>query len=215
MPTSRHLMLIPSLACPASCAYCFGPHAGGPPMGRAILEAVARWQSASDDSATLEITFHGGEPLVPGIDFYRMALPLLREGLAPRRVRFAVQSNLWLLTDDLCDLFREYSVSLGTSLDGPEPINDAQRGRGYFRRTMAGIERARAHGLSAGCICTFTAQSAPRAGEIFDFFVREGLDFSLHAALPALTYPLRPLPLPKLGEGGGWGWARVYHTQPT
>ncbi len=182
-------MLVPSLVCPASCAYCFGPHTGGSPLRQETLAAIVRWQQALGEQDTLEITFHGGEPLVPGVKFYRMALPLLREGLAPRRVRFAIQSNLWLLTDELCELFRDYGVSLGTSLDGPEPINDAQRGQGYFQRTLAGIERARAHGLEVGCICTFTARSVPQAGAIFDFFVRQGLNFSIHAALPSLRYP--------------------------
>jgi uncharacterized protein len=147
---SRHLMLVPSLACPASCAYCFGPHAGGSSMRRDTVQAVVRWQNALADKDALEITFHGGEPLVPGIQFYQMALPLLHEGLVSRRVRFAMQSNLWLLTDELCSLFREYGVSLGTSLDGPEHINDAQRGQGYFKRTMASIERARAQSINVG-----------------------------------------------------------------
>jgi uncharacterized protein len=198
---SRHLMLVPSLACPASCAYCFGPHAGGPSMRQETVEAVVRWQNSLGDKDALEITFHGGEPLVPGIQFYRMALPLLREGLALRRARFAMQSNLWLLTDDLCDLLREYGVSIGTSLDGPEPINDAQRGQGYFARTMASIERARAHGINVGCICTFTTQSVPHAGEIFDFFVREGLNFTVHAAVPSLRYP----------DAGGWTLSTETH----
>ena len=137
----------------------------------------------------LEITFHGGEPLLPGAGFYHVALPLLRDQLSSRQVGFAMQSNLWLLTDELCDLFCEYEVSIGTSLDGPERINDDQRGEGYYRRTMAGIERARKHGISIGCICTFTAQSAAHIEEIFDFFVREGLDFSIHAAVPSVQYP--------------------------
>jgi uncharacterized protein len=157
-------------------------------MRRETVEAIVRWQRALDDQP-LEITFHGGEPLVPGIDFYRMALPRLREGFSPRMVRFAMQSNLWLLTDELADLLHEYKVSCGTSLDGPESINDAQRGTGYFRRTMDGIERARAHGLDVGCICTFTAQSLPHIQEILSFFISEGLNFSLHAALPALSPP--------------------------
>ena len=155
-------------------------------MSLATVEAVARWQNTLSSNDALDITFHGGEPLVPGAQFYRMALPLLRQELALRRVQFAMQSNLWLLTDELCDLLREYGVSLGTSLDGPESINDAQRGRGYFRRTMAGIERARAHGLNVGCICTFTNGSARHYGEIFDFFVREGLSFTVHEAVPVL-----------------------------
>jgi uncharacterized protein len=192
-----HLMLVPTLACPANCAYCFGPHAGGPTMRRETLEAVVEWQRAwltgadapGRDPGTIEITFHGGEPLVPGLDWYRLALPLLRDGLPPRRVRFAVQSNLWLLTDELCELFREYGVSLGTSLDGPEAINDSQRGPGYFAKTMAGIGRARAHGIEVGAICTFTAQSIRHAPEIFDFFVGERLNFSVHAAVPSIGQP--------------------------
>jgi uncharacterized protein len=189
---SRHLMLVPSLACPAGCSYCFGPHAGTGTMARETLEAVVGWQAGcfgQTPANRLEITFHGGEPLVPGAAWYRTTLPLLRDGLAPRKVRFAIQTNLWLLTDELCELFREHRVAIGTSLDGPEEINDAQRGRGYFARTMAGIERARTHGLDVGCICTFTAQTAPRADEIFDFFLAEGLSFSVHAALPSLRYP--------------------------
>jgi uncharacterized protein len=105
---SAHLMLVPSLACPAGCEYCFGPHTGDAMMSRETLEAVVAWQRAldgeigtgnpvgEDDSAqsgkrAIELTFHGGEPLVPGASWYRHALPLLRRGLAPRRVRFAIQ----------------------------------------------------------------------------------------------------------------------------
>jgi uncharacterized protein len=186
---SQHLMLIPSLSCPASCSYCFGPQDGGQPMPQETVEAIVRWQNEFEAGDTLEITFHGGEPLLPGAGFYHMALPLLRDQLSSRQVGFAMQSNLWLLTDELCDLFCEYEVSIGTSLDGPEHVNDDQRGEGYFRRTMAGIERARKHGISVGCICTFTAQSAAHIEETFDFFVREGLDFSIHAALPSVQHP--------------------------
>lgn len=157
-------------------------------MRREEVEAVVSWQRALDTDLPLEVTFHGGEPLLPGAEFYRVVLPLLREGLAPRTLKFAVQSNLWLLTDELCTLFRDYRVSVGTSLDGPESITDSQRGRGYFSRTMAGIERARARGIRVGCICTFTAQSKSRTSEIFDFFVREALDFTIHAALPSLRH---------------------------
>ena len=162
-------------------------------MSRDTVGAVVGWQrqlaAESGQTGALEITFHGGEPLLPGAAFYRMALPLLRDGLAPRTVRFAVQSNLWLLTDELADLFSAYGVQVGTSLDGPAHINDAQRGDGYFAKTMAGVEKARDHGLDPGVVCTFTAESARRAGEVFDFFVGAGLDFGVHAALPSARYP--------------------------
>jgi uncharacterized protein len=187
--SASHLILLPTLACPASCSYCFGPHANGGSMTRETLEAVVRWKQQNDNGRPLEITFHGGEPLVPGAAFYRMALPLLRTGLAPRPVHFALQSNLWLLDDQLGELFQEYRVSLGTSLDGPEAINDAQRGAGYYQKTMRGIKRAHQHGLNAGCICTFTTQSARQVSEVFEFFLQEGMGFSAHAAVRPFGHP--------------------------
>ena len=152
-------------------------------MAKETLEAAIRWQVKVGNHRPLDITFHGGEPLVPGVSFYQMALPLLRNQLSPRQVRFSVQSNLWLLSDEICELFRQYQVAIGTSLDGPESVNDAQRGNGYFRKTMAGIKRARAYRLSVGCICTFTNQTVEKAEEIFEFFLKEKLGFSIHAAL--------------------------------
>ena len=100
-----------------------------------------------------------------------------------------MQSNLWLLTEELCHIFRQYGVSIGTSLDGPEHINDAQRGNGYFRRTMERIHLARNIGISIGCICTFSQQSLPHIHEIFDFFAYEGLNFTIHETVPSLRYP--------------------------
>jgi len=51
-------------------------------MSPATLEATARWARTLGDGGELHITFHGGEPLLPGVRFYRQALPLLRDGLA-------------------------------------------------------------------------------------------------------------------------------------
>ena len=52
-------MLIPSLTCPASCAYCFGPNEGGPPMCCELIEAVAQWLNALDDDNPREAQARG------------------------------------------------------------------------------------------------------------------------------------------------------------
>lgn len=192
----HHLLLLPTLACPANCDYCFGPRAGGPRMTPATLEAVASWLASVRGEDTWHITFHGGEPLAAGASFFEMAIPLLRDAVAPASVSFAMQSNLWMLSDDLCALFKNYGVVIGTSLDGPEWINDAQRGKGYYRRTAEGIRRARASGLEPGCICTFTSQSARRAEEVLSFFAELHLDWNVHAALPAFGRPAHARSLP-------------------
>ncbi len=114
-----------------------------------IFDAALDWITATTPpDKSLELTFHGGEPLIAGHAWYRSNLPLLRNHFGDR-LNLGIQSNLWLLDDDYCDLFREYRVAIGTSLDGPESITDAQRGTGYFARAMAGIETARRHGLGS------------------------------------------------------------------
>ncbi len=187
-----HLMLVPSTTCPAACRYCFATH-GTAAADTQTTAQVARWiRQLSDATKPPDITFHGGEPLAAGYDYFAGALPLLRDTLGPR-LRLSIQSNLWLLTEPLCELFAEHGVSIGTSLDGPEAVCDAQRGAGYSARTTAGIALARLHGLDVGCICTFTRQSAPRALEILDFFTDAGLSFSIHAAVPPLAANGGPL----------------------
>lgn len=154
------------------------------------LDATVQWAaetlSINTQDHKLVVVFHGGEPLLAGTTFYRWALPRLRKMFRYQQLRLNVQSNLWLLTEEFCELFTEYNVSVGTSLDGPKAITDAQRGTGYFRRTMAGIELARCYGLAVSCICTFTRQSATCASDIFNFFASEGLDITIHGAVPPL-----------------------------
>jgi uncharacterized protein len=165
-----HFMLVPSLACPARCSYCFGPHEG-PTMSAETMEASLDFiERISNETRQrkVKVTFHGGEPLRAGYAIWKQALDGLRCRLGPRRYEVALQSNLWLLDDEFCRLFAEHKVDIGTSLDGPEDITDSQRGEGYFTRTMDGIRRARRHGMSVGCIATFTPLSVPRWRDVFD-----------------------------------------------
>jgi uncharacterized protein len=178
-------MIISALACQAQCSYCFGPNRG-PIMQQEVFDASVDWiASYGRADERVEITFHGGEPLLAGKEWYKKNLPILQlrfEG----RLKLSIQSNLWLLDDEFCSLFKEFGVSIGASLDGPEMINDAQRGKGYFARTMAGIEAARRNGLILGVICTFTHLSAPHYREVFEFFASQGLSFSVHEAVSTL-----------------------------
>jgi uncharacterized protein len=184
-PRRRHLMILPSLACQAQCSYCFGPNRG-PAMSLPVFDATVDWIEATQaPGQPLDLTFHGGEPLLVGPAWYRHALPALSRRFGDR-LHMSVQSNLWLLDDELAALLAGHGVSLGTSLDGPEAITDAQRGPSYFSRTMAGVAMARRHGLNPGVICTFTRRSAPHYRQVFDFFHDEGLSFSVHEAVACL-----------------------------
>jgi len=149
-----------------------------------VRDVVVWLKEYRDDRVTF--TFHGGEPLLAGPGFYREALPLLSEGLRHLKPEFAMQSNLWLLTPELAQILANYRIPIGSSIDGPKEINDSQRGKGYFEKTMRGYEIANAHGLSVRFICTFTSKSVKSREEIFRFFLENGLTLKLHPALPSL-----------------------------
>jgi len=178
-------MLIPTLGCPSKCSYCWSSEEGSPVMSMDTIRDVVAWlKDFRTDRVTF--TFHGGEPLLAGADFYREALPLLAEGLHSLNPEFAMQTNLWRMTSEIAQILAEYHVPIGSSVDGPEPITDSQRGQGYFEKTMRGYAIAKAHGLDVRFICTFTNKSVKYRQEIFDFFLRNGFTLKLHPALPSL-----------------------------
>ena len=180
-----HVMLIPTLGCPSNCSYCWSSEEDSPVMSIETIEEVVKWLK-NFRKEPVTFTFHGGEPLLAGPDFYRKALALLAEGLGHQKIAFALQTNLWKMTPELAQILAEYNIPIGSSLDGPKEINDLQRGDGYFEKTIQGCEIARDNGLKVSFICTFTSQSVNSKEDIFNFFLENGLTLKLHPALPSL-----------------------------
>jgi uncharacterized protein len=133
--------------------------------------------------------FHGGEPLLAGLDWYRQSLALIREKFG-HNVELNVQSNIWLLSQEWIDLFGEYGVSISTSLDGPKEICDSQRGEGYFEKTMKGIRLLKENGRNVSVIATLGRSniSPEKCRQMFRFFLDEGIRFSLHGAVPSMGH---------------------------
>ena len=123
----------------------------------------------------VHVTLHGGEPLAAGHDVIEALLSGLHERFRTMGLDVGMQSNLWLLDERFCKLFKKCDVSVSTSLDGPQDINDAQRGEGCFKKTMEGIRLARSQGLNPRCITTFTSLSAPRWKDVFGFFMSQNI----------------------------------------
>jgi len=180
-----HVMIIPTLGCPSKCAYCWSSEVDSPVMSIETVKDIVAWlKEFRSDPVTF--TFHGGEPLLAGADFYRQALPLLTGELQHLEPNFALQTNLWKLTPELADVLAQYSIPIGSSLDGPQELNDLQRSEGYYEKTMRGYELAKEHGLQVQFICTFTSHSVQFKEDIFNFFLENGLTLKLHPALPSL-----------------------------
>jgi len=76
-----HVMIIPSMNCPSDCSYCWGVDRDSKVMDIETIRDTVEWlRGFRDEPATF--TFHGGEPLLAGYDFYREALRLISEELS-------------------------------------------------------------------------------------------------------------------------------------
>lgn len=180
-----HVMLVPTLGCPSNCKYCWSSEEGSPLMDIQIIEELVEWlKNFRDEPVTF--TFHGGEPLLAGYEFFYQALNLLTEGLTHLKPAFALQTNLWNMTAELAQLLNEYDIPVGSSLDGPKELNDLQRGEGYYGKTMQGYEIAKSHNVKVSFICTFTSYSINFKEDIFKFFLENNLNLKLHPALPSI-----------------------------
>ena len=181
-----YYMLVPTMACQASCRYCFAKKEGMVMDMDTVLAAMDLIEVLSDPDRPVKIVFHGGEPLLAGPSFYEKVLPLLRRRFGVR-LRLAMQSNLWALNgpegERLLELLSAYNVSVGTSLDGDREMCDSQRGEGYYDRTCQAMERLREYGIHAGTICTFGKDKAGLAGKVFRE-ARSG--YSIHGAVPSI-----------------------------
>ena len=167
--------------CNLACDYCYmyemadqGWRRQPRRMSRQVLEWTAQRvceHARTNRLSEVEVVLHGGEPLLAGVDHLRHAIETIVGAAEPDvRVGFSVQTNGVLLDELFLDLFAEYGVSVGVSLDGDEEGHDRHRrradGRGSYRDVLAGLERLsspRYRHLFGGLLSTIELRNDPIA----------------------------------------------------
>jgi len=92
---------------------------------------------------TVTIVFHGGEPLLAGVD--KIVEIINRVKLeCPKKTHFdfCLQTNGVLLNEKNLALLIDNSVSISLSLDGPQVVNDLHRLRHNKKSSFKGVENA-------------------------------------------------------------------------
>ena len=145
-----------------------------------ILEAYVRQNlQANGKDATVEFAWHGGEPTLAGIGFFRKALDLEKRYGEGRKILNTLQTNATLLDDDWCAFFSENGFLLGVSVDGPERLHDVYRvgpEGGSFRRAASGIGLLQKHGVEFNTLTTINAANSGYPDEVYGF-LREYTDY--------------------------------------
>ena len=98
----------------------------------------------------VEVLWHGGEPLLPGPDYYRTAISFFNKYCSEtkNRVNHSIQTNLTCFNEEFVDIFRSLGIgAAGTSYDpepyirGPGKRIDSDEYNRKFMRALAILER--------------------------------------------------------------------------
>ncbi|GAA1662240.1 FxsB family radical SAM/SPASM domain protein [Kribbella alba] len=153
--------------CNLNCSYCYVYNKGdetwrdrprfmSDDVVAAGIDRIRRWCEQAEQRR-VQVTFHGGEPLLAGRARFDRWCTAIRNGLAGTAdVRFNIQTNATLIDDDWAELFLAHGIEVGVSIDGPAAVHDAQRvdihGAGSHARVVRGVETLHAHGVWAGAL---------------------------------------------------------------
>ena len=202
--------------CNLDCTYCYyldkAIQYGGKNevMDDELLERYIRQYIEANEVDSVQFCWHGGEPLLLGIDFYRRALELQRRYADGKRIENTLQTNGTLVDERWCALFAENRFLVGLSLDGPRDIHDAFRrtkgGEPTFDRVKQCVELFRRTGVEFNTLSVVNSRSEGRGAEIYRFF-RDEIRSRYMQFLPAVEHVVdlpgarRPLIVPPEREG--------------
>ena len=187
-PQAFNIMIKPAGSlCNLRCHYCYyldkAEIYGGrePRMTLEMLEVFVREYIAANDVPEVVFNWHGGEPLLMGLDFYRKALELQRKYSAGKKINNTLQTNGTLVTPEWARFFRENNFLVGVSLDGPKDVHDRYRtgkgGASTFDRVVKGISELYKAGVQYNVMATVNSGCEGRGLEIYRFLKSAGTRF--------------------------------------
>jgi uncharacterized protein len=167
--------------CNMRCAYCYylGKEAVLPKgPGRLPIDLLERYIAQKLQAATgpvVHFEWHGGEPTLLGVDYFRAIVRMQRAHLpAGRRVSNGLQTNGTLIDGAWAGFLAAEGFSVGLSLDGPAEMHDAFRRTPDGAATHARVERAYARlkekSVFVNLLCVLHARNAAEPDRLFDYF---------------------------------------------
>ncbi len=230
-PLSFNLMVKPAgSSCNLDCMYCYYAgksrlaEGGDGVMSMDVLETLVKEYAAADDMGELTFNWHGGEPLLAGLDFYRKALGFQNKYASGKKVYNTIQTNGTLINDEWADFLAGNDFLVGISIDGPEDIHDRyRRDRGLhpsFERTMAGLQCLKKAGAQFNTMSVISKASEGRGLETYSFLKSVGsrymqfmpaverISFSEAGKRPRIAPPYDPDAVPAPWSVSGLGFGR-------
>ena len=184
MPFAKplYVMIKPiGATCNLACDYCYYldksklyKEAGNHLMSESLLEKFIEEYIQSQTMPQVLFTWHGGEPLLQHISFYKKAIQLQKKYANGKTVDNSIQTNGTLLTDEWCKFFKENNFLVGISIDGPQEFHDEFRkdkqGRPTFIKVIKGIELLKKYNVEYNVMAVVNKFNADYPLDFYHFF---------------------------------------------
>mgnify|MGYP002732706246 FL=1 len=184
-----YVMLKPAGAhCNLACKYCYYleknnlyQNSHRHLMSDEMLEQFTREYIEAQTMPQVLFTWHGGEPLMRSIDFYKKALALQKKYAHGKQIDNVIQTNGTLLTDEWCEFFAKNHWLVGISIDGPQEYHDHYRvtpaGKPSWEKVMQGISLLKKHRVEWNAMAVANAYNAEHPLEFYHFFRDNGCQY--------------------------------------
>lgn len=190
-PFSRplYVMLKPvGAACNLRCHYCYYlekaclyKDSSKRVLSEKMLDQFTKEYIEAQTMNDVLFTWHGGEPLMRPLSFYRKALELQKKYGRGRNISNVIQTNGTLLTDEWCRFLHENNWLVGVSIDGPQEFHDEYRrtasGGPSWAKVMRGIQLLNKHHVEWNAMAVVNDFNADYPLDFYHFFKEMGCRF--------------------------------------
>ncbi len=175
--------------CNLGCRYCYylskkDLYPGPEPFRMAddLLEAYIVQHIAATPTEWIMFSWHGGEPTVLGLDYFRRIVELQRKHRPPgREILNGMQTNGTLLDDEWCRFLAAEGFAVGLSMDGPKDLHDChrvdRRDRATHKRVVQAFRLLQRHRVHCDVLCVVHRQNVLRPGLVYRYFKDIGVRF--------------------------------------
>jgi uncharacterized protein len=147
------------------------------PISDEILENFIRQYITTQDVDNIVFNWHGGEPALLGLDFYRKVVQLQQKYAGTKHIENDFQTNGVLLDEPWCEFFKEHRFLVGLSIDGPRHLHDMFRtGKGgapSFDHVYRAARLLRQYGVPFNTATVVNSVNARHAADVYEFLTRD------------------------------------------
>ena len=147
-----------------------------------ILERYIAGRCAASAAPVIHFEWHGGEPTILGLDYFRKIIDLQRTYVPKdRSVSNGLQTNGILLDDAWADFLAREGFSVGLSLDGPDELHDCFRKTADNKPTqslvVSAFHRLKTRGVFCNALCVLHAKNTAEPDAVYAFFRELGVQY--------------------------------------